>query len=78
MICYLSFKMIEEQLIAVVTTLIFSLVVFYSVEFQGSFLLFWLMFHFTLSVGIAMAYNVSALVPTLDGANSVLVSQQLG
>ena len=75
MICYLLFKLVEEQLIAIGTTLIFALVVFYSVQLQGNFLHFWLTFHATLSVGILMAYNVAALVPTLDGANSALVRQ---
>lgn len=39
---------------------------------QGSFLVFWLTYLATLCVGIALAYTIAALSPTMDVANAAL------
>ena len=42
------------------------------VQFQGSFLLFWLVYLLTLSIGIMMAYLVAVVSPNMDVANAAL------
>ena len=39
---------------------------------QGSFLLFWLVYLLTLSIGICCAYVVAILSPNMDVANAAL------
>lgn len=39
---------------------------------QGSFLLFWLVYLLTLSIGICCAYIVAILSPNMDVANAAL------
>lgn len=41
-------------------------------QFEGSFLLFWLTYLLTLSIGIMLAYLVAILSPNMDVANAAL------
>ena len=52
-ITYLCAKMLDELLIAVLASIIFACVVFYGVRLQGEWVLFWLVYLTTLSVGIS-------------------------
>lgn len=73
-ITYLSSKMIEELGIALMTSLIFSNVVFWPIRLQGQWVLFWLIYFATLACGIVVAYFVAALSPNMDVANAALPS----
>lgn len=53
-ITYLVSKMLEELLLAVVASLIFSCIVFYGVRLQGEWVLFWLVYLVTLATGIGV------------------------
>lgn len=54
-ITYLCAKMLDELTIAVAASLAFSCIVFYGVRFQGSLVLFWLVYLTTLAIGIGAA-----------------------
>ena len=71
-ITYLCAKMLEELGIAFIVTLIFSNVVFWPLRLQGSWLLFWLVYFCTLSIGIVVAYFIAAISPNMDVANAAL------
>ena len=49
---YLSAKVFEETLVALVTSIIFACIVFFPCEFSGSFALFWLTYFQTTLIGI--------------------------
>lgn len=49
---YLMFKILEEVALTTVTSVGFSLLVFYTVRLQGSFFIVWLVFLLTQLVGI--------------------------
>ena len=51
-ITYLVFKTLEEVVLTAVTSLAFSLLVFYTVRLQGSFFIVWLVFLITQLVGV--------------------------
>ncbi len=51
-ITYLVAKMLDELIIAVFASIVFACVVFYGVRLQGEWVLFWLVYLTTLSVGI--------------------------
>jgi hypothetical protein len=71
-ITYLLSKLLDEILIAVVASLLFSLVVFYLVDLQGEFVVFWIAYLATLTCGINAAYLVATLAPNMDVANAAL------
>ena len=74
-ITYLCAKMLDELLVAILASFVFSVMVFYGVRFQGSLLLFWLVYLTTLSIGVGAphAYVVWALCcpPTTKGSPSL-------
>lgn len=49
---YLIFKTLEEVILTAVTSLAFSLLVFYTVRLQGSFFIVWLVFMASQLVGV--------------------------
>ncbi|EFJ42159.1 hypothetical protein VOLCADRAFT_107413 [Volvox carteri f. nagariensis] len=69
---YLAAKLVEELLLSLIITLAFSAYVFYGVQLQGSWVVFWLVYFVDLSVGIVLAYLVAALSPNMDVANAAL------
>lgn len=71
-ITYLLSKFFDEIFITIFASLIFSAVVFFAVDLTGSFLVFWLTYFLTLSIGIAMAYFIATLSPNMDVANAAL------
>ncbi|KAG2427597.1 hypothetical protein HXX76_012251 [Chlamydomonas incerta] len=69
---YLAAKLVEELVLSVIITLIFSSYVFYGVQLRGDWVVFWLVYFIDLSVGIVLAYLVAALSPNMDVANAAL------
>lgn len=59
-ITYLTYKMIEELVLAVPISLAFSAVVYFPVQLQGSWLLFWLVYLCTLANGFGERVNHDA------------------
>ena len=51
-ITYLTAKLLEELTVGLIGSLIFSCVVFFPSKFQGQWLLFWLTYWCTMSIGI--------------------------
>lgn len=62
---YLLAKIIEEVLLAAVLSVIFSLYVFYGVQYQGSFGLYWIVYLLTLANGIGGLRRISLLACVL-------------
>ncbi|KAL4421764.1 hypothetical protein ABPG77_009747 [Micractinium sp. CCAP 211/92] len=71
-ITYLVAKMVEELGVALVNSIVFSNIVFWALQLQGSFALFFLVYFATLSTGIVLAYFIAALSPNMDVANAAL------
>lgn len=69
---YICAKMFDEMLMLSVVSLVIAAVVFYAVQLSGSFLLFWLVYYFTLGNGVILAYLISALSPNMEAANALL------
>jgi hypothetical protein len=64
-VTYVIFKMLEELSITLVNSLAFSAMVFYPLHLTGDFILFWLIFLTTTSIGIGarmhLPHSVSCL-----------------
>ncbi|OEU17389.1 P-loop containing nucleoside triphosphate hydrolase protein [Fragilariopsis cylindrus CCMP1102] len=71
-ITYYCSKFIEEAFIAIFSSLLFSLLVFYGVKLTGHFGIFFLIQYLTTLIGVILAYAVSAAVPSIDVACSIL------
>lgn len=71
---YLVYKICEELGVALLSSVIFSNVVFWPIKFQGQWVLFWLVYYATLGCGIVLAYCIAALSPNMDVANAALPS----
>merc|ERR1712157_688584 len=69
---YLLYKILEEFLLTIPISLLFTVVIYYGVGLHGSLLLFWLTFLVTQNIGIVLAYLVAAFSPTVDSANAFL------
>ena len=69
---YLVFKMLDEMFLLLPVTLVLGAVVFYAMSLTGSFVLFWLVYYFTLGNGVVLAYLVSAVSPNMEAANAIL------
>lgn len=61
---YIS-KFIEEAVIAVFTSALFAVVVFFGLKLTGSFVIFFVNYYLTTLIGVILAYFFSALVPSL-------------
>merc|ERR1712157_247941 len=68
----LLYKILEEFLLTIPISLLFTVVIYYGVGLHGSLLLFWLTFLITQNIGIILAYFVAAFSPTVDSANAIL------
>jgi hypothetical protein len=68
---YLS-KFIEEAVMAIITSLVFAVLVFFSLSLQGSFFIFALGYFLTTLLGIVLAYAVAAVAPNMEAANALL------
>jgi hypothetical protein len=68
---YLS-KFFEEAFIALFTSLVFTIVVFFGCDLRGSFGLFFLSYYLTTLVGVILAYAFSAFFSSLSAANAWL------
>lgn len=64
-ITYYCSKFIEEAFIAIFSSLLFSLLVFYGVKLTGHFGIFFLIQYLTTLIGVILAYAVSAAVPSM-------------
>jgi len=71
-VTYYFAKFVEEAVLCVFTSLIFSVCVFFAMSLQGSFIIFWLIYFLTTMVGIVLAYAVAAAAPTMEAANALL------
>jgi hypothetical protein len=71
-VTYYVSKFIEESVICVFTSLIFSLVVFWAMGLQGSFFVFLAAYFLTTMIGIVLAYVVAAVAPNMEAANAML------
>eukprot|EP00434_Breviolum_minutum_P019639 symbB.v1.2.017319.t1/scaffold1341.1/size124323/10 len=71
-VTYYVAKFIEEAVLCVVTSLVFSLAVFWAMDLQGSFLVFAASYFLTTMVGIVLAYAVAAVAPNMEAANALL------
>eukprot|EP00227_Mantoniella_beaufortii_P007206 CAMPEP_0197606508 /NCGR_PEP_ID=MMETSP1326-20131121/45194_1 /TAXON_ID=1155430 /ORGANISM="Genus nov. species nov., Strain RCC2288" /LENGTH=625 /DNA_ID=CAMNT_0043174433 /DNA_START=168 /DNA_END=2045 /DNA_ORIENTATION=- len=71
-ITYLLAKMFDEMMLLSFVSLIIACIVFYAVDLQGSFLVFWLVYYLTLGNGVVLAYLISALAPNMEAANALL------
>jgi hypothetical protein len=71
-ITYLVCKILEEVFIALLNSIVYVCIVWWTLQLQGSFALFWLAYFVTLSCGIVLAYFIAAMSPNLDVANAAL------
>jgi ABC-type multidrug transport system ATPase subunit len=69
---YYLAKFIEEAVLCIFTSLIFAVIVFWSMSLQGSFFLFVVGYFVTAMIGIALAYAVAAVAPNMEAANALL------
>lgn len=71
-ITYLLFKLCEELVIVTVVSPVIACYVWFAIDLQNSFAVFWLAYYFTTWSGIALAYFLSALSPNMDVANTAV------
>ena len=69
---YLFYKVLEEFLVTVPVSLVFSAGIYYGIGLHGSFGLFWLLNLLVSNIGIILAYLVASIAPTVDFANAAL------
>ena len=69
---YYVYKFIEEAVLCVITSLVFTISVFYAMDLQGSLAIFTAAYFLTAMVGIVLAYAVAAVSPTMEAANALL------
>jgi ATP-binding cassette subfamily G (WHITE) protein 2 len=65
-------KFIEEAVVALFTSGLFSVIVFFGVKLTGSFWWFFLNYYLTTLIGVILAYFFAAIVPSLEAANALL------
>jgi len=71
-ITYYASKFIEEGILALITSLVFCMIVFLGVSLQGNFFLLFISYYLTTMVGIILAYAVAGLAPSMEAANAIL------
>jgi len=69
---YYVYKFIEEAVLCVLTSLVFTISVFYAMDLQGSLAIFTVAYFLTAMVGIVLAYAVAAVSPNMEAANALL------
>ena len=60
-ITYLLSKMVEEMLVVLFVSLVVSACIFFSVGFHGQYVLFWLVYLVTISIGMGAPSVLNAL-----------------
>lgn len=71
-VTYYAAKFIEESVLCAITSLLFSVIVFFAMSLQGSFIIFVLTYYLTAMTGIVLAYLVAAIAPNMEAANALL------
>ncbi|EOD09781.1 hypothetical protein EMIHUDRAFT_105511 [Emiliania huxleyi CCMP1516] len=61
-----------EGFLCVFTSLLFTVVIFWGVQFQGSFFILMLSYYLVTMISIALAYAIASLAPTLEAASAML------
>jgi len=69
---YVLYKFLEEFVVAIPISLVICILQFFPLKLLGSFLAFWLIYLFTLTTGISIAYLISSICPTMEVANAAL------
>lgn len=64
-ITYYFAKFIEEAVIALFTSGLFAVIVFYGMKLTGNFGIFFVTYYLTTLIGVILAYAISAAVPSL-------------
>lgn len=62
----------QEGFLCVFTSLLFTVVIFWGVQFQGSFFILMLSYYLVTMISIALAYAIASLAPTLEAASAML------
>ena len=71
-ITFLMYLMCEECLIAVPVSLIVCTAMWFGVGLAGSWVMWWISFYISFTVGIASAYFIAAMSPSIDVANAAV------
>merc|ERR1719265_480675 len=71
-VTYYLAKFIEEAVLCILTSLLFSVITFWGIRLQGSFLIFVVTYYMTTMLGIVLAYAVAAVAPNMEAANALL------
>jgi len=71
-VTYYAGKFIEESVLCCITSLLFSVIVFFAMSLQGSFMIFAIVYYLTAMTGICLAYLVAAVAPNMEAANALL------
>ena len=66
------YLMCEECLIAVPVSLIVCTAMWFGVGLAGSWVMWWISFYISFTVGIASAYFIAAMSPSIDVANAAV------
>ena len=69
---YYMFKIIQEGFLCIFTSLMFTVVIYWGVGFQGNFGVMALIYYLTTMISVALAYAIAALAPTLEAASAML------
>jgi len=69
---YYMFKLIQEGFLCVFTSLMFMMIVYWGVGFQGSFGTMAAIYYLTTMISIALAYAIASLAPDVDAASAML------
>jgi len=69
---YYAFKMLEEGFLCIWTSLLFILIVYWAVGFQGNFGVMVLIYYLTTMISISLAYAIATIAPNLDAASAML------
>ncbi|CAL8472002.1 g11544 [Coccomyxa elongata] len=77
-VSYLLSKMVEELVVILFVSLVVSACIFYAVGFHGEYILFWLVYLVTISIGMVVGYVVAAWASDLDVANGILPGYIMG
>jgi ATP-binding cassette, subfamily G (WHITE), member 2 len=71
-ITYLIAKFFDELFITVFASALFATIVYFVVDIQAQWAVFWMAFLLTLTIGITLADVISIMSPNMDVANAAL------
>lgn len=71
-IVYLLFNLLTEIFLSAITSICYTLIVWWAIDLQGSLGIFYIVYYISSLVGITAAYAVAAVSPTLEVANAML------